>query len=105
MVIEGLGVQEEPMDAHMGVLARVFRLSRYSMPPNAETGVSRVPIQADRNDNVITMIIQHEVEGLKVTRTGAGLACRPITIGRPSASWPAREVHCKTRALLLRSYC
>jgi isopenicillin N synthase-like dioxygenase len=68
MILEGLGVQEVHISAHLDTLAHAIFMSRYgvSPSPSPDADTTSVSLHEHRDYSVITTIVQHEVEGLEV---------------------------------------
>uniref|UniRef100_A0ACD5YK90 Uncharacterized protein n=1 Tax=Avena sativa TaxID=4498 RepID=A0ACD5YK90_AVESA len=77
MILEGLGVQEDRIGAHLGELSYGMRLSRYGKTL-AEPEKANMSMAAHRDSSMITTIVQHDVEGLEVqAKDGTWLTVPP----------------------------
>ncbi|CAL4914995.1 unnamed protein product [Urochloa decumbens] len=63
MTLEGLGVREENIAAHLDALTHSLRFQQYSIPEESKMGVT-LPRHTD--PTLVTAIVQHEVEGLEM---------------------------------------
>lgn len=88
MILEGLGIQKEHIDAHWDSLTSALRMSSYGIPPDTATSMS---MAAHRDHSLLTIITQHEVEGLEIqAKDRSWLAVPP---GRGTYTFVAGEMY------------
>ncbi|CAO2188164.1 unnamed protein product [Urochloa humidicola] len=78
LLLEGLGVRGESVGAHLGMLGHGIRVLHYAAPLDRETSMS---MQAHYDDSMVTVIVQHEVEGLEVHVGGGRWVAVPAEPG------------------------
>ncbi|KAM0840762.1 hypothetical protein ACQ4PT_059440 [Festuca glaucescens] len=84
MILQGLGVHEERVNAHLESLSYAMRMSRYGLLPDAET----LSMHAHRDHIMITVIISCNTRWRASRcrpRTGPGSPCRPTQTPSPAS--------------------
>ncbi|KAK3121699.1 hypothetical protein QOZ80_8BG0659080 [Eleusine coracana subsp. coracana] len=76
MILEGLGVQQEHIDAQHESIVHSVRQSRYgTLPEMRTTSLSMLP---HRDNGMLNVVVQHQVEGLEVqTKDGSWIMVPP----------------------------
>ncbi|CAL5006360.1 unnamed protein product [Urochloa decumbens] len=78
MILESLGVPAECVESHLDSLAYNVRLAHYGPLPDTATTTTGLSMQPHRDCTMLTMVIQHGVEGLEVqVEDGSWIAVPP----------------------------